>query len=55
MKKEWTTPALDEVFISDTANGQNPDHDYDGSWVEVTPGHFFRPGSGEGSIGNGNN
>ena len=46
MKREWNVPEIEEVMISSTENGQNPDRDYDGPWEQLPNGQYWRPGSG---------
>ena len=53
MKKEFTTPALEEVKISATANGQEQNFNFDGPWETVVVDgveKHYRPGAGGDSV-----
>lgn len=46
MKREWKTPSVEMLELSQTANGQAPSDDFDGPWVEIN-GQWYRPGNAE--------
>lgn len=46
MKKTWATPEVEELVITETANGQNPSENFDDTWVSIN-GLWYRPGDGE--------
>ncbi len=50
MKKTWENADVEELVIGATANGQEPNDDFDGDWVSIN-GLWYRPGNG----GNSNN
>ncbi|MDO4557227.1 MAG: hypothetical protein Q4B70_19110 [Lachnospiraceae bacterium] len=43
--KKWNTPELKVLDMSETANGQAPDPNFDDVWVEID-GKWYRPGNG---------
>lgn len=48
MKREWRLPVLEEVMISKTANGAEPNFDFDGPWETITidgKEYHYRPGA----------
>lgn len=46
MKKTWTNAEVEELVITETANGLAPSDDFDDTWVEIN-GKYYRPGNGE--------
>lgn len=46
MMKKWNAPEMEELEINATANGQIPDENHDGDWVEID-GKWYRPGAGQ--------
>lgn len=43
MKKTWVTPEVEELVLTETANGTAPNKDYDGDWVSIN-GKWYMPG-----------
>ncbi|MCI5954941.1 MAG: hypothetical protein MRZ49_10295 [Lachnospiraceae bacterium] len=45
MKKEWNTPVVEALELSQTANGAAPNDNFDDTWVSID-GKWYRPGDG---------
>ncbi|MDO5291872.1 MAG: hypothetical protein Q4F05_03885 [bacterium] len=45
MKKTWTAPNMEELSIKDTANGLEPNKEFDADWVQIN-GLWYKPGNG---------
>lgn len=43
MKKTWTNAEVEELVISETANGKAPNDNFDDTWVQID-GLWYRPG-----------
>lgn len=49
MKKTWIAPEVEELVMTETANGLDKSEDFDGDWVNIN-GKWYRPGDGSSSI-----
>lgn len=45
MKKTWLNAEVEELAVEMTANGQAPNDNFDGDWVQIG-GLYYRPGDG---------
>lgn len=45
MKKTWLNAEVEELAVEQTANGQAPNDNFDGDWVQIG-GLYYRPGDG---------
>lgn len=44
MKKTWVTPEVEELVLTETANGLAKEDKFDGDWVSIN-GKWYMPGS----------
>ena len=48
MKKTWTNAEVEELVITETANGLAQSNNFDDEWVQIN-GKWYRPGDGAAS------
>ena len=41
--KKWNVPAIEELDVRATANGEAPNDNFDDTWVQIN-GKWYKPG-----------